>query len=181
MTYTFSLDKNDYLNHQLFFASVTLNVKEQIKNSTIMWTISYLMLSFCFFVENKPVLSVAFLILGIAWPIFYPGYAKRRNKTHFEKYITTMFEDKFDHSSTITIDEQLIHSEEENYEMKIGINQVKHIYETADYFYAHLKSGVTIIFPRKKIENLAVLEDQLRDIASKQQIRFTEMMDWKWK
>lgn len=180
MTYTFSLDKNDYLNHQLFFASVTLNVKEQIKNSWMTWTLSYLMLSFCFFVEHKLVLSVAFLILGISWPFFYPSYAKKRNQKHFERFVTLVLENKFDLSSTITIDDQIIHSEEEDYEMKIGINQVKHIYETQDYFYAHLKSGVTFIFPRKKIENVAVLEDQLRDIATKNQISFTEMLDWKW-
>ncbi|MGV3612496.1 MAG: hypothetical protein ACO1N0_16175 [Fluviicola sp.] len=180
MTYTFSLDKNDYLTHQLFLASVTLHAKEQIKNSRIIWTVTYLMLSFCFYSEKKPLLSIFFLIAAIAWVIFYPAYAKKRHQKHFEKHVNTMFQDKFDDNCSISIEDQLIHSKDEHYEMKVSLAEVKHIYETSDYFYALLKSGLTFIFPRQKIENVNALEDQLRDIAAKNQISFTEMTDWKW-
>ena len=180
MTYTFSLDKNDYLNHQLFLASVALRANEQIKNSRIIWTLTYLMLSFCFYTEQKPFLSIFFLIAAIGWFIFYPNYAKKRQQKHFEKHVDSMFQDKFDEICSINIDDQFIHSKDKNYEMIVILAEIKHIYETSDYFYALLKSGLTFIFPRKKIENVAVLEDQLRDIAAKNQISFTEMTDWKW-
>jgi hypothetical protein len=180
MTYTFSLSQSDYLNHQLFLASQVQNLREQRRNSQIIWSVAFLLIAFNLYAEKKPFPAAVFAIIGVGWAIFYPSYAKKRQLKHFEKHVNLFLSEKFDQISTITIDGQLIHSEEENYEMKIGINQVKHIYETADYFYAHLKSGLTFIFPRKKIENLAALEDQLRDIAAKNQISFTELTNWKW-
>ncbi len=180
MTYTFSLSQSDYLNHQLFFASTALNAHKQRKNGQIIYTVMFLFLAFNFYTDKKVLSAVILVIIAIAWVIFYPLYAKNHQRNHFEKHVNRFLADKFDKVSTIAMDDQLIQSEEENYEMKIGVNQVKHIYETADYFYAQLKSGLTFIFPRKKIENVDVLEDQLRDIAAKNQISFTEMTDWKW-
>lgn len=180
MTYTFSLSQTDYLNHQLFFASTVLNAREQRKNNQIIWTVTYLLLAFCFYAEKKQLLSVFFLIAGIAWVIFYPAYVRNRQQKHFEKHVNTMLVDKFDKVCTVTIDDQMLHSLEENYEFKIALSEIKQVYETSDYFYAQLKSGLTYIFPRQKIENVDTLEDQLRDIADKNQVSYTEILDWKW-
>lgn len=180
MTYTFSLDQADYLNHQLFFASTVLNAREQRKNSQIIWTIAFLLMAFSFYAEKKIFPAVFLLIAAITWAIFYPVYARNHQQKHFEKYVNTMLLDKFDKVSNITIDDRIIHSVEENYEFKVALGEVKQVYETRDYFYAHLKSGLTFVFPRQKIENVDALEDQLRDIAAQNQVRFTEMIDWKW-
>lgn len=181
MTYTFSLSQSDYLNHQLFLASTVQNFRQQFRNTQIIWVLAFLLIAFDLYIEKKLFAAAVFAIIGLGWAIFYPAYAKNHQQKHFEKHINIFLADKFDKICTITIDDQLLHSEEENYDMKIGISEVKHIYETRDYFYAQLKSGLTFIFPRQKIENANVLEDQLRDIATKNQIRYTEMMDWKWK
>ena len=180
MTYTFSLSQADYLNFQLFFASTVQNAHVQRKNSQIIWTLVFLLMAFNFYAEKKLFPAVVFLIFGVSWTIFYPVYAKNRQQKHFEKYNNTFLSEKFDKVCTITIDDQIIHSVEENYESKIALSEVKQVYETGDYFYAHLKSGQTFIFPRQKIENINALEDQLRDITAKNQVSFTEMTDWKW-
>lgn len=180
MTYTFTLDKADYLNYQLFFVSTSEHHRKQRLKSRLTWTFTFLFLGFVCYREKVPFLAIYFVILAVVYGIFSNYISKWSSKRNLEAHIETVLKNRFDKPLSVIIDEHKIHEIEENYETKVSLSEIERIYETSDYFYAQLKSGIAIVFPRQKIENGDALEDQLRDIAAKNQISFTEMTDWKW-
>jgi hypothetical protein len=181
MTLTYTLNQNDYLNNQLFIASLSDRVKKQRNRSRILWAIAFLSLAGIFNTKKDSFLTYYFLTFAILYILFYPYYSRWYYKRHYTKSINETFKNRFDKVSTVIIDNEQIQDIDGSGETKISVSEVENIYETLEYFFLKLKSGLTLIIPKLKIENLDSLKIELKTIAAKQHVDFIEMQDWKWK
>ncbi len=66
-------------------------------------------------------------------------------------------------------------------ELKIYFSGISEIAETGEYFYMKLKSGNTIIIPKKKLEDKEKVENKIREITENYKIKFISELNWIWK
>jgi hypothetical protein len=180
MTLTYSLSQDDYLNHQLFVASLSERVKMQRRRSRIMWSIGFLSLTWLFYLNDNHVLAYYFLAASIFYIFFFQYYSRWYYKRHYKKFVNETYKNRFGKISNVIIDEEHIEDFDESGETKIPISQLENIYETTDYFFLKLKSGGHLIMPKKQIPNLDLVKDELNAIADRQKLRVIEMKNWKW-
>jgi hypothetical protein len=178
MTLTYNLSEDDYLNHQLFIASISDRIKTQRRRSRIVWTLAFLSLAWLFYERESSFLAYYFLFFGILWMFFYPYYSKWYYKRHYKKSVAEVFRNRFDKPSTVTIDDRYIHDVSEASETKFSISQIEKIYETRNYFFLRLGPGETLIIPKLKVSNTDPVKKELQEIAAKLRIDFVEMKDW---
>jgi hypothetical protein len=158
MILTYTLGPGDYLNYHLFTASLSETLKEQRKRNRVIWSFALLCLAFAFYGDNDRWLACYFLFLAILIAFFYPYYSRWRSKDAYKE----------------------IHDISENSETTIATSEIDKIYETSEYFFLKLKSGLTLIIPKLKIDNADLLKAELQSIADEQHISFIEMKNWKY-
>lgn len=181
MTLTYSLDQEDFLTLQLFTASLSDRVKRQRNKSLVFWSIAFLCLAWLCYQNEDRFLTYYFLGFAILFVFFYPIYSKWFYKRHYRRYVNEPYRNRFGKVASVTIDNEQIHAIDETEESKILISELEKIYEIAEYFFLKLKSGMTLIIPKLKIDNLDLLTEELKTIADKQHIGFVAVNNWKWK
>jgi hypothetical protein len=181
MTLTYTLDQNDFLQHQLFLASKTDRIKKQRRRSWLIISGSMLLLGIMFYQSNNMLLFYYFLALGILSLIFYPLYQKRRYRNHYAKFIADTYKDRFGQNANITFSELAIETNDITGQSKINLSALKNVTETPDYFYPKLKTGEHLVIPKSKIDKVPELRNELRQLCERLGIPFIEDLNWKWK
>jgi hypothetical protein len=181
MTLTYTLSQDDYLNHQLFTASLSNRVKRQRKRSRIIWFIAFLSLAWLFYLKKDNFLAYYFFIFTILYILFYPYYSRWYYKRHYKRFVNETYKNRFGKISSVIINEEQIQDIDEGGETKILVSEIENIYETSEYFFLRLKSGLGLIIPKHKVDNVHLLKHELKTISNKQHIDFIEMQNWKWK
>src|SRR6185436_2003694 len=127
MTLTFNLDKEDYLNHQLFVASLSERIKNQRRRSRLIWALGFLSLTTLFYLNDNQVLAYYFFAVSIFYIFFYQYYSRWYYKRHYTKFINETYKYRFGKISNVIIDEGQIQDFDESGETKIPISQLENI------------------------------------------------------
>jgi len=182
MELKYSLNENDFLTHQLFLASKTDRIKNQRRKSWLLVSFIFFGLSFVFFQTKNIMMVYYFLAVGILSLIFYPNYQKNHYRKHYQKYIRDTYKNRFDQIATIKFEEDYIETSDMNSESKINYSAFEEIIEIENYFFLKLKTGGSIIIPKKlKLDNVFDLKSELMRIFENYQIKIREELNWKWK
>lgn len=86
MQITYTLDKNDFLNHQLYLATKSPRIKRNRAKGRIWAIIMFVALASIFYVKNAIGLSYWLLLLALVAGILYPYYSRRIHINHYKKY-----------------------------------------------------------------------------------------------
>jgi len=182
MELKYSLTENDFLEHQLFLASKTDRIIKQRRKSWLLVSFIFFGLSFIFFQADSMMMVYYFLAFGILSLIFYPNYQKKYYKKHYQKYIADTYKNRFDQIATIKFEDDFIETTDMNSESRINYSAFVEFIEIENYFFLKLKTGGSIIIPKKlKHENIIDLKSELVHIFEQNQIKITEELNWKWK
>ena len=163
----YSLDENDYLQSQLFIASKTERIKNQRRRSWIIISLGFFSLSYLFSQTDKDFLVYYFIGFGILSIFLYPLYQKSYYRKHYQKYIADTLKNRFGETATITFTDTNIECFDRTGDSKIILTEIEEIFETGEYFYLRMKSGVSLIIPKSKIENTDNLRTELKTLADK--------------
>jgi hypothetical protein len=182
MELKFSLNENDFLEHQLFLASKTDRIKKQRRKSWMLVSFIFFGLSLIFFQAKNMMMVYYFLVVGILSLIFYPIYQKNHYRKHYKKYIRDAYKNRFDQIATIKFEKDFIETSDINSESRINYSAFEEIIEIENYFFLRLKTGESIIIPKKlKFENIIDLKSDLVRIFENYQIKIKEELNWKWR
>ena len=181
MTLKYSLNENDYLQSQLFIASKTERIKNQRTRSWILISLGFFSLSYLFSQTDKDFLVYYFIGLGILSIFLYPIYQKSYYRKHYQKYIADTLKNRFGELSTITFTDTNIECFDRTDDGKINLTEIEEIFEIMEYFFLRMKSGVSLIIPKSKIENTDNLRTELKTLADKLKVNYTSELNWKWK
>lgn len=83
----YTLDQNDFLQHQLYLASKSERIKKKRRKSWGMACLASLSLCYLFFAMDNNFLMYSFLGFTIFTALFYPLYLRRLYYKHYQKYI----------------------------------------------------------------------------------------------
>lgn len=183
MTINYVLNKNDYLQHQLFAASKNERIKKKRRNSWIMMCIVSFCMSYLFFSSNSDFLGYYFLLVGLLSVFFYPIYQRWHYQRHFKKHIEEQRKNIGNEECEISFDNQFITTNDRTGTSKINIDETEVIHETSSYFFLRLKPGQTLIISKNTLKDVDVdsVRNEFINIANSLKIEFVSDLNWKWK
>lgn len=181
MTLIYSLDQNDFLQHQLYIASKSARIKKKRRNSWLLVTIAFFVLGLVFYDMANKLMMYYFFGASLISFIFYPFYLKYHYKKHYQKFINDTYKNRTAEPSTICFKEQQVELFDKTAESKINFTEFEEIVETANYYYLRMQSGGSIIIAKLKVDNGKELHHFLKELANKLHINFTAELDWVWK
>lgn len=181
MKLEYSLNENDFLQHQLYTASKTEIVKMQRRKSWLFVTLTFFILSLLFLKNDEKVTFYSFLIIGFITLIFYPYYLRNHYQNHYQKFINDTYKNRFGKSVKIEFLENEFLTIDTNSETKLKYSAFEEFNEIENYFFLKLKIGGSLIIPKLKVGNLEELKIELKNIAEIHSVKQNIELDWKWK
>jgi len=173
MQYKYQIYEQDFLDFQLYTASKSESIRRKKRNAWIGLTVAGLVLAFLF--QEDGMLGIYFLVASVVTLLFYPTYFKWRYKRHYENHIKQSHKNRFGESVIMEIHPDHIFTKDSTGEGKIYLSAIDQINETSKHFFVKISSGMTLIFPKKNIDN-----EQLKEEFKALKIPIHEELDWKW-
>ena len=181
MVLEFSLDENDFLQHQLFVASKSDRIKSKRRKSWMIVSLAVLIVGILFYEQDNKFMVYCFLALLIYTICFYPLYLRSLYKKHFAEFVADAYKNRVGIMTSVSIGDNLIECFDKTGESKINTTELTEISETGEHIYLRLKIGESLIIPKLKIENLVAFRTELLHLSGKLGINYTSELNWKWK
>jgi YcxB-like protein len=179
MTLKYSLNQNDFLQHQLFLASKTKSIKNRMNRTWLILSIAFLMIGISFY-KNDNFNFYFFIFFSILTLLFYPFYQKYHYKNHYLKHININYKYRFGVVSSLIFNENTIDSISEIGESKLNYTAFDEIDEIEKYFFLKIKTGGGIIIPKTEIENVEEFKIILNNLIKKYNWKEIIELNWKW-
>ncbi|WP_445734367.1 YcxB family protein, partial [Mariniflexile sp.] len=154
MNLNYSLNKDDYLQYQLYNASTTESTKKKRLKTWIIVTFIFIILSILFYQADNKLLTYYFIAFSIITLIFYPFYQRNQYKKYYGKFIDETYKNRFDKESNIIFNDMNFETFDFTGESKINYSSLEKIIEISSHFFLKVKNGGTLIIPKSKVENM---------------------------
>ena len=181
MEIQYSLNENDFLEHQLYTASKTERIIKQRRRSWLIVTLSLFTLSLLFLTNEPKFLFIYFLCFAIVTLLFYTIYQRNHYKKHYLNFIKETYKNRFNEIALLRFNENFIEMNDFTGETKINYTVLEEINEIKDYFFIKLKTVSSIIIPKSKIESMDSFLIEINKISKKYNLKNNVELNWKWK
>lgn len=176
----YTLDKNDFLNHQLYLASKSPRIKQNRLKSRV-WVIAmFLALASMFYVKNDTDLFYWFLFLALLAGILFPYYSRRMHVNHYKKYIDENYTNKLGKLVVLHLEDNRINSKDELSEGSLNLAGLTEIVEVPTAIYIRVDTN-SLILPKEQIQNMNEVRDALEAVSINYNIPFRKELEWTWK
>jgi purine-cytosine permease-like protein len=176
MTFEFKISEQDFLDFQLFTASKSDRINKKKRNGWLFLTIGAIVVALYFYVNHNTFLSIYSGLVAIVFGLFYPKYFKWRYKKHYKTYIKDIYSKRFGQIETIEISNDSILSKDKTGEGRINLSEIEQIDETDNHFFLKISTGISLIIPKKELNNTANLKKKFKDIG----LTLNDETNWKW-
>jgi hypothetical protein len=180
MQITYTLDKTDFLNHQLYLATKSPRIKRNRIKSHIWVIVMFLALASLFYVRNDIGLFYWFLLLALVAGFLFPYYSRWMHINHYKKYIDEHYSNKVGKLAVLQLEDDRIDSKDELSEGSLKLAGLTEIVEVPSAIYLRIDTS-SLILPKAQIINLDEVKSALETIATNYNIPFRREMDWTWK
>jgi len=176
MIIDYKIQENDYLDFQLFTASKSEVLKKTKNLSWIFLAMIPTVICIYFYKHDNIIMSIYFIILSAIFGIFYPKYFYWRHKKNYKNYIIKNYQDRFGIKESLEITSEYLVSKNKLGEGKIMINELEEISETKDHFFLKISTGLSLIIPKREINNVELLKKEFESIG----LEISNELTWKW-
>ena len=181
MKIEYKLERNDFIEHQLFAASKSETVIKNLQRSKIKLLLVYFVLGLVLFVLSDTISALIFIGIGIAWHFLFPLYLKRKYLKLFEKFIDEHYKNRFGKQISLNFGEEYIDIISYMGESKLKTNEITAVNENSNYFFINLSSGESLIIPKTIINQDSEFNDWVTSLVKKLNINHTIDLNWKWR
>jgi len=177
MKLKYNLGEEDFLAFQLFVSSKSARIQKKKKRNWLLLSLGSFVLALYFYSRSNYVMVVYFGLVAVMFGLFYNKYFNWRYKKHFVNVIKENYGDRIKvEDSEIEITEEYLKTKDRTGEAKIFIKEIKEVTETRNHFFVNISSGVSLIIPKKKIEHVSQVKQQLVNLD----IPVIDELTWKW-
>ncbi len=179
MTYTYSLDENDFLQYELYMASRNDRIKKQMTRGRVMNFIFFMSVGYFFFSGGNKILGSYFVVIGILMITVFPLYSKWRYKNYYKRQVRQSSSCRFNVPEILSVGADELAVSNDSGSMQIKISDITSVDETDRYLFLSVGQGEPIIIPKEKLSNIVDLTSRLNDIIP-ESTPYTEDLQWKW-
>jgi hypothetical protein len=113
--------------------------------------------------------------------LLYPSYERKKYIKHYEKHIEENYKNRFGKLESLEFEEKQILSKDYTGEGKLFLSEIEELNEIKDYFFLKFNSGVSLIIPKRGIDNLEQMNQFLNALCSRLNKKHNIDLDWRWK
>jgi hypothetical protein len=181
MKFAYTLDENDFLNHQLYLASKSERIKKnRLKNH--FWVVAaFLSMTLLFYIKNDKGLLWYFAGAALIAGVFYPLYSRRLYRRHYQKFIRENYSHKIAKEFVLHLDADRLWSKDELSEGSISLSALSEIVEVPTAFYLKTAASVALLLPKNQLSNLSDVRAELESVAKRYAIPYQQELTWQWK
>ena len=176
MKIKYTLDRQDFVQLQLFNATKSVSIQKKKRRETIYLTLGALLAAAYFFIQDHMAVTIWFLLVAVVTVFFYPKYFKRKYRKHYEKYIDEHYAKRFGEKVELALTNDAIWSKNHIGEGTIYLSEIDRVNETQHHFFLHTSAGPSIIIPKRELDTL----DQFRAAFAKVNIPVIDDKNWSW-
>ena len=180
MRYTYTVKKENFLNFQLYHLSQTNAYKAKLKRQPIFIMLTNFAIAVYFGVEEKYILSLVFIAIGLLWYFLYPARIKRLYESRFENDINVKFAKHFGREAQLEITEDYLKTSDEGGSSAKNYNDILKIVHLPKETFVIFKNKQTFILPKDQTENYTEMIDELDTKAKQHTIQVENLPNWKW-
>lgn len=180
MTLHYTIDENDFLTHQLYIASKSERIRKIRKRGKMTVSIAYALMALLFYIQEKTLLMIIFLIMALCWFIINPFFERKKYVRHYKKFIAECYKTRIGRMATLTINNEGFVTKDDGGESKIIATETEEIVEIPSLFLIRLKTGQSLLIPKNKISNVDEVKETLIDLAGFLKISYNVEDNWKW-
>ena len=181
MTIGYFLDKDDFLNYQLYTASQSENIKKKRLRGRIILPVIYLLFGLLGFSNQRNGMMIVAIIVALLWYFCYPLWDRKRYIRHYEQFIKEHRKERDGKAATLTFTKDFIYAAEGEMESKIPVAEIEQVTEINTNIFIKLKSGQSLILSKNKIDEVGDFIIFLKAFAEKLGINYSRELDWKWR
>ena len=173
ITTKYNIDENDYLAFNLFYHSITIK-----RSNKKRWLISCIFLILFFFLCRILNNMVLFFCFSIPFLMYFHLFYFLIIKNNFKRHVKRVHKPSFDE---VTFTDDTIDVKSETGKWNIYLSKLVEINEIEKYYFLHFTTlGQAIIIPKEKIYNLSEIEQVIKDISQKYNIKYNVNLNWKY-
>lgn len=176
MTFEYSIKEHDYLDFQLYAASQSERIQKKKRNGHLFISIGSLAFALLFYWKGKLAMSIYMGLVAVAAGIFFPKYFNWRYKKHYASFIKAEYAKRFGLLGTIEVSEEGVHAQDKTGEVKVKRSEIIQAVETERHFFVEISTGISLIIPKRDIENPDDLKEKFRAL----EIIVKDQRDWSW-
>ncbi len=180
MTILYYLKVEDYLQWYLYDASQNKNLQYKSKRNWIFVTGFFILATFFFYVIKDNAATIISLMIAIISLLFYPIYQKNGYKKYYYDYAKNIYKKNENVENHLTIYTDHIILKDIYGETKINTIAIYEVVETNLYYFMRLYPGTSLIIPKKQIQALEILHNNLFHFTVTNNLAFTQFHNWKW-
>lgn len=180
-TIQLQLEPKDHLAFQLYLSSQSKSVTKKRKRTKMILPLIYAVFAILFISRQNFYLGLAFIMLGISWYYLYPLYESKRYVKKYVAIINKSFGEIFVKNVKLELTEKSLTSFDLNGESKTNLKHISEIDETSSHYFILLKSGISFILPKNKIEKIGEFHSWLDMVLKKYPINWYCDLNWEWK
>lgn len=185
MKIKYKVEEEDFLDYHLFITSKSGIVEKRKRNFWISLAISILVFGYFIYSDTDEAsfntnfivrILIIFVIPFMALGFFYPKYIKKQYKKGYHKLVKENYSKVFGETTELEFNEAGLFSKEQNAEARMDLSEIEVINETPNYFFIKLRSGLSLIVPKKGLENSNEVKSEFKRLD----LEVEEYLDWKW-
>ena len=181
MKIEFILSKEDLLQLQLFMASHSKQIIRSRKNLRWRIPILYAVLGLVLTITIDIVYGIVFLIGGLLWFFFYPGYLSKRYVRVYKKSIEENLKNRTGKPIVLSFNDEYVETQDYEGESKLKIKEIVRIDEIRDYCFLKFTSGSRLVIPLNQLTEKENIIEYLKKLATVNGITYETNTEWKWK
>lgn len=177
---TYTLTKEDYLQHLLYASSKTPNIQNKRKIYKILLPVIYIVVAFIGLISGNMILFFSLAILSVFWWVFFPKWEKNLYTNRYSKFLDQQMSTEGFKQIEIDIQPEQIFQKEGTITYSIAYDQIRVIHEIQNYFYIGLKDGYTVIIPKNAISDIDAFKKSITEYTQELGIPQVTDLNWKW-
>lgn len=181
MTIEYTLTEEDFLTHQLYIASTSERIKKKRRNTRIVIPVLYIGLGLFFLSDDNSSLSVFFIVFGCLWYFVYPEWERKRYIRHYKSFINENYSERINRPASLTIDGETLITSDQSSESRVKTEEIKQVTELPFIMLITLKTGVSLIVSKTKVQDTGILITRLRELAAQLNVPYVQELNWTWK
>lgn len=180
MRIEYTLDKNDFLEYQLFAASQSDRIKRKRRRNRLLVPVVYFFLGIWFLYSGNYPIAIIGLCFAVLWFLFYPFRERRLYIKHFKAFVEENHKNNFGKPVTVELGDDTIFAKDSGSESKILTSELKEINEIPSLIVLGLKSGNSLIIS-KNVSDLNAVRDRLKELSESLIVPYYTKDLWQWK
>jgi hypothetical protein len=181
MNITFKISQQNYLTFQLYLASKSQSILKKRKRNRLIVPILYCFFAISLLILDSPFLASGFGAFGMLWFFFYPMWEKGKYVKYFTKVIAENHQSKINVDIKVELQNDKIYTASGGSEAKISTKEIIEIVELKDLILIRLDVTQAFVIPKDQINDLPALIEELKELAKRLKVNYTEELGWVWK